>query len=37
LQYPPSIKIRKEADGKFSYTGYTVDTINYIGRALNIR
>ena len=37
MQYPPFIIITKEADGTANYRGVSIDILNHIGNALEIR
>ena len=37
MKYPPMMMIKKKADGTMSYRGVSIDILNYIGKALDIR
>ena len=36
MKYPPMMMIKKNADGTMSYSGVSIDILNYIGKALDI-
>ena len=37
MKYPPMMMIKKNADGTMSYSGVSIDILNHIGNALEIR
>ena len=37
MQFPPAIIITADLKGTFTYSGYCIEVIDYIARALNIR